>query len=275
MFSLASQMTKLPASSKNMVTIVEFTGVTAAGKTTLLHAVKDVLADQGFRARDAYDLILAQYGLNLKEYPTLRSLLMDLVAFLPFLRYLTTRKGLELLVLAIQVIIRDAGGFLVALNLGRNIAKRIGVHVLLTRLSRQSVHTDFALCDEGVLHTAHNLFVHADRAPDPVEIARFGSIVPMPDKIIWVGATQEQSIEIILQRGHSRVGKSRNAAQAFVEHGYFAFDVLSSQEAVQDKLFSIDNTFDGAIDESLSIQGRAQSVAAFLIQNRVVRKLNA
>ena len=260
----------MPPRSKSNLKIVEFTGLTGSGKTTLLEAVKAVLSDQGFVAGDAYDVIMARYGLNLTRYPKLRSLLMDLVAFLPFLRYVTTRKGLELLVLAIRVIIRDAGGFLVALNLGRNFAKRIGVHVLLTRLSRQSVHTDFALFDEGVLHIAHNLFAHADRPPDPLEIAHFGSIVPKPDIVIWVRATQEQSIEVILQRGHSRVGKSRNAAQAFVEHGYFAFNVLSSQEAVQDKLFSIDNTFDGVTDRSLSMQSRAQSVAAFLKQNRAV-----
>ena len=120
-----------------MVTIVEFTGVTGAGKTTLLNVVKGVLADQGFEARDAYDLILARYGLNLAPYRTLRSLLIDLVAFPVFLRYISTRKGRELLLLAIRVISRDAGGFRKALSLLRNFAERIGVYMLLTSLLRQ------------------------------------------------------------------------------------------------------------------------------------------
>ena len=258
-----------------MVKIVEFTGVTGAGKTTLLNVVKGVLADQGFEARDAYDLILARYGLNLAPYRTLRSLLIDLVAFPPFLRYISTRKGLALVVLAFRAISRDAGGFLVALNLGRNFVKRIGVHLLLTGHLRQSGNCDFAVCDEGTLHIAHNLFVHTDRAPDPSEIAHFGIIVPKPDAVIWVRATQKQSIESILRRGHPRVGDSINAAQAFVEHGCLTFNVLCSQEAVQDKLFVIDSAPDSVTDDLVSVQESAQAVAAFLRQDLIVNEVDS
>ena len=262
-------------SSKDMVTIVEFTGLTGAGKTTLLNAVRDVLADHGLVAEDSYDLVLARFGLNLAPYPKLRSLLIDLVAFLPFLRYISTRNGFELLVLAIRVISRDAGGFLVALNLGRNFAKRIGMHVLLKGRLGQSGNCDFAVCDEGTLHLAHNLFVHTDRAPDPYEIAHFGKIVPKPDKAIWVRATQEQSIECILRRGHSRIGDSRNAARMFVKHGHLAFNILCSEDSVQEKLFTIDNDYDGVTDKSFSMQDSADAVAAYLTKGPMVRKPNA
>ena len=257
------------------MSIVEFTGVTGAGKTTLLHAVRDVLADQGVRARDAYDIILARYHLDLARYPKIRSLLIHLLAFFPFIRYISTREGLELLALSVRVINRDAGGFLVALNLGRNFAKRIGVHVLLTGLRRQQLNCDFAVCDEGTLHIAHNLFVHEARAPHPDEIAQFGFIVPKPDRLIWVKATKEQSIESILQRGHSRVGDSMTAAQAFVEHGYLAFSDLCSQEAVQDRLFVIDYALDDVIDNPFSIQDAAQAVAAFLRQGPMVKEFDS
>ena len=258
-----------------MVTLVEFTGVTGVGKTTLVDAVIDALADRGLTARDAYDLILARYGLNLAPHATLQSLFIDLVAFPPFLRYISTREGFELLILAIRVISRDAGGFLEGLNLGRNFAKRIGVHVLLTRLPHQSGNCDFVVCDEGTLHIAHNLFVHTNRAPDPSEIAYFGSIVPKPDVIIWVRATQKQSIESILRRGHPRVGDSINVAQTFVEHGRLTFNVLCSQEAVQDKLFVIDSAADSATDDLVSVQESAQAVAAFLRQGLIVNEVDS
>ena len=273
--SMTSQTANVLPRSEGNVAIVEFTGLTGAGKTTLLHAVKDTLAHQGLVARDAYEIILERSGLDLTRHPKLRSLLIDLVAFLPFLHYVTTRKGFELLVLAIRVIRRDAGGFLVTLNLWRNLAKRIGVHLLLTRLRDEIDDCSFVVCDEGTLHIAHNLFVHVNSPPDPCEIADFGSIVPQPDFVIWVRATQEQSIESILRRGHSRVGKSMNAAQAFVEHGHLTFSTLCSQEAVQDKLLVIDNTFDGLTDKSFSIQDAAQAVAAFLRQGPMVREFNS
>jgi len=258
-----------------MLTIVEFTGITCAGKTTLQDAVKEALDDQGIVARDAYDIILARYGLNLARYLKLRSLLIDLVAFLPFWRYTLTKNGLELLGLAVRVIIRNSGGFLVALNLLRNYAKRIGVHVLLTRSLRQSGKIDFAICDEGTLHIAHNLFVNTDPAPDPSEIVHFANIVPKPDIIIWVKGNKEQSIECILQRGHSRVEASTDAARAFVEHGNLTFSVLCSEDLIQERLFTIDNAFDSATDKSFSIKDRAQTLAAFLQQYRMATKVHA
>ena len=272
---MTSQTEKALTRSEGNVAIVEFTGLTGAGKTTLLSAVKDALADQGLTARDAYDVILGRYGLNLTRYPKLRSLLIDLVAFLPFLGYISTREGFELLVLAIRVIIRDAGGFLVALNLGRNFAKRIGVHVLLTGLPRQARNCDFAVCDEGTLHIAHNLFIHQARAPVPDEIKKFGFIVPKPDTVIWVKATKKQSIDSILQRGHSRVGDSMTAAQAFVEHGCIAFSDLCSQEEIRDRLFVIDYAIDDITGSSFSIQDAAQAVAAFLKQGPMVKELDS
>ena len=258
-----------------MATTVEFTGLTCSGKTTLVNAVIDALADRGFEARDAYDLILARYGLNLAPHPVLRSLFIDLVAFPPFLRYIFTRKGLELLLLAIRVISRDAGGFLEALNLGRNFAKRLGVHVLLSGPLRQSGNCDFAISDEGTLHIAHNLFVHADRSPDPSEIVHFARIVPMPDLAICVRASKDHSIECILQRGHSRVDDSRGAAQTFVEHGHLAFDILWSEVSLQGKLFTIDNAIESDIDRSITIHDRANAVADFLTENPMVQGVNS
>ena len=258
-----------------MVTIVEFTGLTGAGKTTLQDAVKKALADQGIVARNAHDIILARYGLNLARHPKLRSLLVHVVAFLPFWRYTLTRKGLALSALAIRATIRDSGGFLVALNLLRNVAKRIGVHVLLTGRLRQSEEIDFAICDEGTLHIAHNLFVNTDPAPDPSEIVHFAKIVPKSDIIIWVKGTKEQSIESILQRGHSRVEASTDAVRAFVEHGNLTFSVLCSEDLIQERLFTIDNVFDSAIDKSFSIRDRAQTVAEFLRHYRMASEVHA
>jgi len=255
-----------------MMTVVEFTGLTGAGKTTLLAAGMEALTDQGFVARDAYDVILARYGIQVVSHATLRSLLIDLVAFLPFVRYTLTRRGLELLALAGRAISRNAGGVIVTLNLWRNFAKRVGVHVLLTRGERRPPDLDFAICDEGILHMAHNLFVHAGSPPDPAEITHFGNIVPKPDIIIWVKGTADQSIQCILQRGHRRVVASEEAASAFARNGMLTFGLLFSQAPIRERLFTIDNS---AHDGPSSIQDRASAIAAFLRQHRTAGEVHA
>ena len=272
---MTSQTEKVLIRSEGKVAIVEFTGLTGAGKTTLLRAVKDTLADQGFLARDAYEIILERFGLDLIRHPKLRSLLIDIVAFLPFLHYVTTRKGFQLLVLAIRVIRRDARGVYEAFNLGRNFVKRIGVHVLLTGVLRESTDCDFVICDEGTLHIAHNLFVHTDRAPDLREIEHFSSIVPKPDIAIWVQASQEQSVEFILRKGHSRVGDTRSAVREFVQHGYLTFATLCADDSVRDRLIIIETAFDRATHHSSSIRVSAEEVAAFLRQCLTLREVSS
>ena len=142
---VANEETNVSLQTESEAIIVEFTGVTGVGKTKLVAAVKDVLSDQGFLARDAYDVILAVYGLNLARHPQLRSVLIDLRAFLPFLRYTSTREGLKLLHLATRAIRRDAGTLPIAANLLRNLIKRIGVHILLTNLQHRLRQCDFII----------------------------------------------------------------------------------------------------------------------------------
>ena len=255
--------------TKGEAIIVEFTGVTGAGKTTLAAAVMDALSEQGFLAQDAYEVVLTAHRLNFVRHRKLRSVLIDILALWPFLHYIVTEKGRQLFSLAIHVIRRDAGTFLVAANLMRNFAKRIGVHMLLRSLRHQSCECDFILCDEGILHAVHNLFVHVDTVPNSNEIASFGNIVPKPDIVIRVKAPKEQSIACILQRGHGRVGSSPTEVQVFVQHGHFAFDTLCSLKSIQDKLFTVDNSFGDVTDNA--IENRASAITEFLRRNCLMR----
>ena len=239
-----------------------------------MNALKKRLADQGLVARDAYDLILARFGLDIVGHPRLRSVLIDLVAFPYFLRYVSTRRGLKLLLLAARLIIRDASGFLISLNLGRNLAKRIGVHSLLAGYLRESRVCDFAVCDEGTVHIAHNLFVHTEHMPDPREIAEFANIVPMPDILIWVRTTKQQSIECIVDRGHSRVDDSIDAARKFVDHGHYMFDILCSERSVREKLFTVDNPSASEGDRARAIEATAEVVAGFLRESFLIGRAN-
>jgi len=255
-----------------MAVIVEFTGMTGAGKTTLVEAVKDLLCDQGFVARDAYDVVLERLGLKLNSHPSIRSLLIDLLALFPALRYLMSRRGSSLLALGVRAIPRDAEGLLEALNLWRNFFKRIGVHFMLSRLSKLPGQVDFAVYDEGILHIAHNLFVHTGSEPNPAEVIHFGNIVPKPDVIVWVKSSETQSMGTILKRGHPRVASSEVAAREFVQNGMRTFEILCSQRAVQEKLFTVVN---GSPRDSSSVRDHARAVAAYLVKSRAATPVHA
>src|SRR5437763_532379 len=76
---------------------------------------------------------------------------------------------------------------------------------------------DVVLCGEGIVHAAHNLFVHTGTEPNRGAIVLFGRIVPKPDLLIWVTAPLAQSAAVILRRGHSRVHGTPDAARTFAE----------------------------------------------------------
>jgi thymidylate kinase len=244
--------------------VVEFIGVSGVGKSTLVAAVTDCLSKQGYRVREAEQVILARYGLALPRFPRLRSALVHLLALKPFGRYLLTREGQQLSRLAVSSIVRDAGSLWIGVSLLRNFWKRIGSHLLLESLRHELDDCDVVLCDEGVVHAAHNLFVHTRAEPNPEEIVRFGRMVPQPDHLIWVTAPPAQSAEVIRQRGHSRVHASTAAARAFAEHAHATFEVLAGVEGLREKIYRVDNSANGHHAGNGAVGARASVIGEFL-----------
>jgi hypothetical protein len=245
---------------------VEFIGVTGVGKSTLLAAVKDSLSLQGLRVCQAEEAILARYGVSFQRHPKLGSALVHFLSLGPFGRYLGTRGGLALSRLALRSITRGMATLWTGLGLLRNFLKRIGFHLLLEKVRDQLDDCDILLCDEGVVHAAHNLFVHTGAKPDRDEIVRFGQLVPKPDQLVWVTAPTAQSAEVILRRGHSRVRGPSAAALAFAEHAHATFEVLSTVPGLQEKIYRIDNSAKSVGGASATIRDRASALGEFLKQ---------
>jgi thymidylate kinase len=245
--------------------LVEFIGATGAGKSTLLAATAALLAERGFRVCQADEAILARYRLNAFTGPRVRAVLVHALALLAFWRYAFTREGRALSRLALRAIRRDAGGAWIGTGLLRNYMKRVGSHVLLERLRGPACDCDFVLCDEGIVHAAHNLFVHAGAAPREEEIVLFAAVVPKPDVLIWVTAPAAQSAAVILQRGHRRVAGTPQAA-AFAEHAQRTFDLLTAAPAIQARTHRVDNAGRGPDGAEATIRARAQALGEFLQQ---------
>ncbi len=252
--------------------IVEFTGVTGVGKSTLIAAVQEVLSGEGFAVAEAQAALRSCYGCEWGGYPILQKLAAHLWALPPFLQYAATGEGRQLARLVWRLIARDAGDFLSAVRLARNFMKRVGVHRLLQDPTLRR-RFDYLLCDEGIVHTAHNLFVHVRAAPRHKEIERFVTLLPLPDVVIWITAPLRQSLAVTLQRGHPRVAANPAAAQAFVEHGRATFEVVGASPAIQNRLLQIDNGVLPGNDCTSVIHERARRIGEFLKGFRGLRGL--
>ena len=123
---------------------------------------------------------------------------------------------------------------------------------------------DAVIWDEGVVHAAHNLFVHAKIEPNTDDVVAFARLVPKPDQLIWVTAPTAQSTQVLLKRGHSRVGGTPLAAGTFAEHAQATFEILSSVDGLSERIHPIDNAAP-IEDPAVAIQERARAIGAFLI----------
>lgn len=232
--------------------LIEFIGVTGVGKTTLINSVKTNLLKQEFSVKSAEEFILESYNLNFVNQRIIRSVLMDLLAFVPFLSFMSRSKGRQLIRLGTQIILRDSNHFFTRVNLLRNFAKRIGIYVFLNPVEnrrKNNINCDLILWDEGVLQIAHNLFVHANTVPNLQEIEDFKQLVPPPKIVVWVTASPEQSIQCTLTRGHKRVEKDIDLVKQFVGNACLTFERLFADQTINTQILTVDNTYHNVLEK--------------------------
>ena len=200
------------------------------------------------------------------DHPRFRSALVLILSLRHFCRYFFTREGSRLSRLAFSSIVRDMASLWVGASLIRNFMKRIGSHLLLEKLRDEASDWDIIIWDEGSVHAAHNLFVHDGAKPKVEEILEFAHIVPKPDLLIWVTAPTAQLAKVLLERGHSRVCGTSDAAQAFAENARKTFEVLASVHGLKEKICRIDNSTSTTDQTETAIRERAGAIGKFLVR---------
>jgi hypothetical protein len=242
--------------------LVEFIGVTGVGKSTLVTAVREELSALGCSVGEADTALLESCGLGRVRTPGLRSLLVSLFTFAPFLQQAVTPRGSRLTRMGLGLIARDGGSVANAARLLRNFVKRLGVHECLATRPERLKKYDFLLLDEGIIHTVHNLFAHMRAVPDAEELRRFVALLPRPDLLIWVKAPREQSLACVARRGHARVAGTGEDARLFIDHAHTAFETLAALNPMPGRFYTIDNTIHEG--EPGSIRARARTVCDLL-----------
>lgn len=216
---------------------IELIGCTSSGKSTLTKGMVQASREQGITTLTADDFVLKQIRLNWIKSHLLRTLLIHLVAF--FACLVTWRKNIEFYQFAMRHLFHLPIAWLEKLYLFRNVLKKIGIfEIIRFRDTNQQV----ILVDEGVLQTAHNLFVHVSVHVKREQILTFARLIPLPDVIVYMRQSESLLLERVNKRGHKRIPNRSNGNVArFIKQAIATFDTLVQDPVVESRLLVVDS----------------------------------
>lgn len=126
---------------------------------------------------------------------------------------------------------RNEHAFKMRLAIMRSIWRKFGIFQLL---HRKQFKEHLCLVDEGLIHTAHNIFVSANAPPDKSRVAWFTKHVPLPDELIIPPATETTLTKRILARCDvTPRAKTAEQKLAFVKHASKLFAQLKNAPRIQ------------------------------------------
>jgi thymidylate kinase len=206
--------------------IVELTGCSGVGKTTLLEQMVVECRRRNLPVLTVPQALLKPLAPSVARHPIVQNLLFDAAAALR--RLLDRARYRAFLTFARSVIRRESDQWLTGMNAYRGVIRAVGVYTgLRDRCGRAPV----VLVDEGTVHQAHNVLVHVTRPARSEDIRRFAELVPLPDMIVHVTAP----LDAVLARTTTRHRpplrlRSLEDNTRYVRHGYAMFAELMRHE---------------------------------------------
>lgn len=217
--------------------LIELTGCTSAGKSTLARELLEAFRQQKTEAWMGDEFVLRKAGLNWVRNYLARMLLLDSISFLSCLA--TNGKNGPFCKFATRMILRlprDVGWF-EKLNIARNVFKQVGIY----EIARRATARQIVIMDEGTLHSAHYLFVHTSIPPDFARLLTFSTLVPLPDVLVYLRQERSTLVERTLTRGHKRIpGNSQAGVECFIGRAVNVFEKLAELPVVAAKLVIVD-----------------------------------
>lgn len=142
--------------------------------------------------------------------------------------------------LTVEAVLRDADSMRARLALTWALTRKAGT---FARLHRSAERVP-VIWDEGVMHMAHNAFVHVAKVPRESEIREFGELVPRPDVIVRVRAPVDTAVARVLSRGHRRAADRTDRARRLVVNADRVFSRLVEVDRIRERLIEVDNDGD-------------------------------
>ncbi len=252
--------------------IVEFIGSSGAGKSTLARMLRADSA-MAFPVLFATDLVVDRPGRRWITHPTAMNLLADVTVLPSFLG--AYRKNRNFARYAADRLKRHAPSAFVRVNYMRNIVRRLGMHELAKRRGANAS----VLADEGTVLTAYYLFVYNDAPFGQADLEHFLSLVPLPDRIVYVKAPTEVLVDRSMLRPDRRrelAMDDRQQVERWIIRAQAVFEGLAKAPLIRDRILTVDNA-NGSIDGQRMV---ATKIAAFIKDrppggySRVTRSIN-
>lgn len=218
--------------------IVEFTGSTSAGKSTLIQEVNSAL-EESASVVTASDIVLGRWGLENLVHPTAQNLIQDVAGFLSLPVFSAERRSF--LRYAMRTLVRRRPFELMTLNYGRSILRAVGVDEVVSRVDDGPI----VLVDEGTFHTAYSLLIMAKTFPAPEEIEEFARRVPLSDLVVHVRAPADILKKRILARSDPpRELRSRDPrlVESHISRAVAVFDAATRAPRIEPRVMAVSFT---------------------------------
>ena len=165
--------------------IVEFTGATGAGKTSMAGRVRRKLQERDIRVANARDLLPGRQMAKLLGREGVQNIVIELA--LSAVIGSSLRRHREFLAFAWRAARSYTDSPYLALKALRGVWRQIGFYELGRRVKDSTV----VIVDEGTVHAAHYLFVQLSSIVNDDYLESFVRLVPMPDLVVCVEVPRE------------------------------------------------------------------------------------
>ena len=242
--------------------IIEWTGCTGTGKSTLCEGVYKNLLSSGVNVRKPLEIFLGRTIAKAIKNESIRSLLLD-VLVLPWSIF-SAVKHRHFVTFCLKTLNNNNFSSTQKILFLRSIIRKTGLYLFLNDFCNESKLT---VLDEGTVHIIHLLFANGDPkyCISTKEIERFCELVPLPDLIIHIMASESEVIKRTLNREDKPLSNaSPDCLKHFITQGLNSFKILNDLNPWEKKTITYFNP-DNSIENT-------QDVA--LITNQILEKLH-
>ena len=229
--------------------IVEITGSTGVGKSTVSFMLKDLLQKKGVSSELAHEYVLRRYCMIRLSSQLLDTIFFDVLT--SSFVILNLHKCFVLVFLSIYYSLRYGDTLFFKINILRNVIKKIGLFYCLKKNNDQN---KIFILDEGPLHCVHNLFVHVGNLPDLKHMFIYIDHLPRCDLVALLYSNLETLfVRTSARGGHRRVkDKNDENTKTFLRNSIEVFSALKKHEGLADNLFALENESSAYAAESLA-----------------------
>jgi len=250
---------------------IELIGCTGVGKSTLVNKMLHSCREKGFVASTGDQFVLKQVMLDWIKNYFIRAVLVDI--FTLSVCMFTLKSNLKFYRLVIEVVhqLPSTVTWFEKLNIIRNALKKLGAVEIIRHMN---TNDQIVILDEGIIHTAHYLFVQPQATPPMEHLANFLQLIPLPDVVIYLQEDETILVERTLARKHRRIhNHPHNSVKEFIKNAIDTFNRIKHDPAVNERLILING--DGDIKTAANQKNSSIHMTIELIRNTFANAENS